>query len=52
MKPYEVDVKISFDLDWFNDNLKKIVKRYVKNEDKVQMILIDFERLLILANEE
>ncbi len=51
MEPFEYDIKITINEEWFNHYLEKIVKRYIKSPDKRELMLIDLRMLIREANE-
>ena len=51
MEPFETELIVSINEDWFMLYFEKIIKRHVKNPEKIELILIDIRCLLREANE-
>lgn len=50
MEPLETTVTITINEEWFMHHFEKVIKRYVKNQEKIELILMDLHRVLIEAN--
>lgn len=51
MEPFETELTVAINEDWFMNYFEKVIKRHVKNPEKVELILIDLRCVLREANE-
>ena len=51
MEPLEIETIVKLNEEWFMHHFEKIVKRYIKSDEKQHMILVDLRCLLREANE-
>jgi len=51
LEPFDKEITIQINEEWFMFHFEKICKRYVKNPEKLHFILHDLRSLLKEANE-